>query len=100
MHSVVNSVSEGDVVREFVQFAIDRERITARVRDEGKPARCGDDGILNHEVAIKEELQDRDACTCDGAVTGGISRMGRRTFRIRHREEVISELIETGLNGL
>jgi hypothetical protein len=72
-----NSVTERDIIRELVQFAIDREltNIPARVRHERQPVIGWDHWIRDHEIAIEEEFQDGNASAGDCAVPGGVSRM-------------------------
>ena len=72
-----NSVTERDIIRQLVQFAIDREltSIPARVRHERQPIVGRDQRIWDDEIAIEEEFQDGNASAGDCAVPGGVSRM-------------------------
>ena len=52
------------------------------------------------KFAVKEKLQDCDASARDGAMSGRIGRMGRRTFRKSLRQKIVAILIEARLHRL
>jgi hypothetical protein len=82
----MDSVAEGDVVCELVQFAIDGERSVAAdsriepVRLETGAVRGGYLGIGKDVVAIEEEFEDGDAGSRNSAMARGIGRMCGRSF--------------------
>src|SRR4029434_4454227 len=66
--AIQNAVTEGDDMRELVQFAVDCElsRIAARVGEERKPVAARHHRIGDHEVTVEEEFQAGDASARDG----------------------------------
>ena len=102
MNAGENSVTERDVIRELVQFTIDREltSIPARVRHERQPIVGRDQRIWDDEIAIEEEFQGGNASAGDCAVPGGVSWMSGRTFGEGLRKEIISIFIEATLHRL
>ena len=49
-----NSVPEGNVVRDFVQLAVDRKLIAARIREKREPIAAWHNWIRDNEIAIWE----------------------------------------------
>ena len=96
----VDSVGKGDVVRNLVQLAVDRERTRTGVGQQRKPITGWDYWIWDGKIAVEEEFQDGNASARDGAMAGRIRRMGRRAFGESLGEEVVPVSVEAGLHRL
>ena len=66
------SITETDVVAELIYFAIDREltRIRTSVGNEPKAIDHGHRRVRDHEIAVEEELQHRDANAANHSAPG------------------------------
>ena len=71
--SGVHPMTESDVVRELVQLAIYRDLIPIRtgVRHQREPLLRWHLRIRNHEITVKEKLQNGNASARDNTVARG-----------------------------
>ena len=79
--AAVESVAEANVVREFVELAVDRKDAGVAGAGAGVPSLelgrvGGGDELVQGEVAVEEEFEDGDAGPAYGAVAGRVCRMG------------------------
>ena len=83
--SGMNSVAEGDIVAELVQFSVDGElsAIGTGVGDKLQPVTGRHQRVGQNKAAIEKEFQNGDARAPNRAVAGGIGRMSRRSLRER-----------------
>src|SRR5271169_432343 len=98
----MDAVTEADIVRQLVKFAIDGDlcSVAACVRIQRRAIDRRHLRIRNYEVAVEEELQHSDAGSGDGSMSRGIRGMRGRAFGKRLGQEVGAVLVEAALHGL
>src|SRR5581483_4733823 len=98
----MDSMSEGDVAGELVEFAADGDlsSIGTGIRHQCKTIAGRHHRIRNHEVLVEEELQQGDGSAGNRAVSGWIARVSRRALGERLREQVCSVLAVALCYGL
>src|SRR3984885_13329352 len=98
----MDAVTEADIVRQLIQLAIDRDEpgVAAAIRVQCGSVTRGNQWVGKDVGAIEEELQDRDASASHSAMSGGIGRVRRRTFRKGLGQEVAVVSGEGGLHRL
>src|SRR5271165_2387320 len=103
VNASMQTVTEGDVVRELIQFAVYRHQAAVgagiAVGKQRQSVTCGDFRIREDGASVIKELEHSDACSAHCAMTGWICRMGWRALGKCLRKQIASILVEAFLHS-